>query len=46
VNAKCEGSQSFPTEYDGEFTRCQYCKRKMKLHVNGKLPNHNERAKI
>jgi hypothetical protein len=39
----CAGSQSFPDNYDGEFTRCSECGRKMKLHVNGKLPHHNRR---
>jgi hypothetical protein len=32
---------TFPTNYDGEYTRCGKCSRKLKLHLNGKVPNHN-----
>jgi hypothetical protein len=32
---------AFPTEYDGKYTRCPYCGRKLHLHKNGRLPNHN-----
>jgi hypothetical protein len=38
---RCRGSQRFPTNYDGEFTRCPMCRRKLKLHRNGKVPQHN-----
>lgn len=37
---KCPGSQTFPTSYDGSRTKCPECGRTMKLHVNGRLPNH------
>lgn len=38
---RCKGSRMFPTNYDGEYSRCPMCKRKLKLHVNGRLPQHN-----
>jgi hypothetical protein len=31
----------FPTNYNGEYTRCPMCRRKLKLHVNGRVPQHN-----
>jgi hypothetical protein len=40
-HVRCSGSMAFPTNYNGEFTRCRECGRKMKLHVNGRVPNHN-----
>jgi hypothetical protein len=32
---------TFPTNYDGETTVCPQCGRRLRLHVNGKLPKHN-----
>jgi hypothetical protein len=37
----CAGSMTFPTNYDGETTVCPRCGRRLRLHVNGKLPKHN-----
>ena len=37
----CAGSMTFPTNYDGETTVCAECGRRLRLHVNGKLPNHH-----
>lgn len=37
----CQGSQAFPTNYDGETTRCDECGRTLRLHINGRLPRHN-----
>lgn len=39
---KCPGSMAFPTTYNGEFTRCPKCGRKLKLHINGLIPKHNK----
>lgn len=41
IKEKCAGSQAFPTNYDGEFTRCDACGRRLRLHVSGVLPAHN-----
>jgi len=38
---RCKGSQRFPTNYDGKYTRCPMCRRRLKLAVNGKVPQHN-----
>lgn len=38
---KCSASQTLPRNYDGEHVRCHDCGRKLKLHINGKIPNHN-----
>lgn len=40
----CDGSGTFPTTYDGEYTRCEKCGRKLKLHLSGKLPLHRPKA--
>lgn len=41
LKTRCLGSQKFPTNYDGRYTRCPVCKRKLKLHINGRVPQHN-----
>jgi len=41
----CPGSMMFPTSYNGENTRCPMCNRLLKLHVNGRVPNHNKGQK-
>lgn len=42
---RCLGSQKFPTNYDGTYTKCPACRRKLKLHVNGRIPTHNTVSK-
>jgi hypothetical protein len=36
----CDGSNEFPTSFDGEFTTCETCGRKMNLDRDGKVPKH------
>jgi hypothetical protein len=38
---RCPGSRTHPVDYDGRYTHCPECGRRLRLHVNGKLPEHN-----
>lgn len=38
---RCAESGEFPTNYDGEITRCPQCGRKLKLDRGGRVPKHN-----
>lgn len=37
----CPESGAFPSNYDGEVTRCPGCNRRLKLDRGGRVPNHN-----
>ena len=37
----CSGSGAFPDNFDGEFTRCGVCRRKLNLDPEGLVPRHN-----
>lgn len=39
----CDGSGEFPTNFDGEFTRCNTCKRRLKLCPKGLVPKHHRK---
>lgn len=44
LSARCPGSGAFPGTYDGEFTRCETCGRKLNLDRGGRVPSHNSVA--
>ena len=41
----CSGSNTFPDNFDGEFTKCGECGRTMNLSPGGRVPSHNRVAK-
>lgn len=40
----CDGGGAFPDNFDGEFTRCVHCGRKLSLDRGGRVPLHNRKA--
>lgn len=42
---RCSGSNAFPDNFDGEFTKCGQCGRTMNLDPSGRVPRHNTVAK-
>ena len=41
----CDGSQRFPTNFDGEHTRCPVCDRLLFLRHDGLVPEHTPKVK-
>lgn len=40
----CEGGGAFPDNFDGEFTHCRVCGRKLNLDREGLVSRHNRKA--
>lgn len=40
----CPAGGSFPDNFDGEFTRCGNCGRRLNLDRGGLVPRHNRKA--
>jgi len=38
---KCPGSGAYPTNFDGELTRCDQCGRSLTLTRGGLVPGHS-----
>ena len=45
MSEKCPGSTSFPTNFDGESSKCDKCGRVLTLTRQGLLPTHPPKDK-